>query len=138
MLKILAITTILLSTVFFVADLRAAEPAKEKSKRDYEKLVADLVNRNPEPTNADIDHDRATFAKDYDWNELNRIDKSLQILIDNFDEAWPTLVKHQKDKEYCLTAHHCTSTNYDSNYSVGGVCSILLRKSCRSLHSFDS
>jgi hypothetical protein len=117
---------ILLSLIGFGLPIivHAAEP---KEKLDYEKLIKELVNKNTEPTEKDS-HRRFIFAKEYDWNEVARIDKVLQTIIDNFDDAWPTLVKHVNDKEYSFSAHIDFEDAYDANYSVGQVCRTVLRE----------
>jgi hypothetical protein len=125
------VSSILIFTLVDFVEHSCAQDSKgatPSAKLDFEELVADLANRNPEPSNASVDFAHATFAKDFNWGEAKRVGKSLQTLIDHFDEAWPTLVKHMNDKPYCLTAHISVSTDYDRNFSVGETCRRLLKE----------
>lgn len=92
---------------------------------EAEKLVASFANENPLPKLFGERRERkAVFPRNYDWEEQARVVKAVQNVLKVADEAWPALIDHLEDEEFCLVYYSDAfgREEYPSIQTVGDVC----------------
>ena len=124
--RLLSITIVFVSAICVVAAVVAnrfsttknmvMSPPRQTSI-DFASLVDSLANRNAEPTI--VGGWSAAFDARYDFSEQVRIDRAIDVILIELDEAWPHLIEHLGDRRYSYTIGF-DETTY--NYSVSDVC----------------
>ncbi len=103
----------------------AIEPRNKVLAINVIDAIKSLGNQNKPPAiRGTIPDQTALFSETYDWKEQERVIKTIDALTEHIDTAWPSILDHVNDREYCITLQ------YDSevyNHSVGDVCKIMLR-----------
>jgi hypothetical protein len=85
-----------------------------------EKLVAALTTTNRPPKIVKFaDEGYPVFPADFDWNEYRRVTTAIKNVTSNFEVAWPSLVEHMTDMDYCFTVEWDDAASNDSR---GDVC----------------
>jgi hypothetical protein len=111
----------------------AAKNTDEAKKIDYKRLVDSLASKNhvPKLIKGDFNNQYPVFAADYDWSEVDRIAKAVDVLIENAEEAWAHLVAGIEDDRYSLTIETDTSVNSSENAEVGRLCAKIVNSYIR-------
>lgn len=91
-----------------------------------ESLMGQLASKNKPPMVRKEVAPYALFPRDFDWDDQKRIIGVIEILQNKAQEDMPALLSHLDDERYCITLESDQSA---SNYSVGGICRLLLQKS---------
>jgi hypothetical protein len=101
---------------------------REKPKVDYKALVDSLVSKNtaPELVRGTPGTQYPVFPADYDWSEVQRIKKAIEVLIENGEEAWPQLIAGPADNRYSLTIHEEYSVTTSENVNAGTLCYLIV------------
>src|SRR5262249_2543333 len=99
-------------------------PSESTRHEDYDMLVASLANKNlPPKIVGEVPHEKAMFPDDYDWSEHQRVLKVIQQLVENFEEALPSLVAHLQDDRHCMTFRYEATVQ---NHTISKVCQMLI------------
>lgn len=112
----------------FITSLRPSKilaDALKSIQPTIQELIKALANKNEPPPIDDSGPGRAVFPPDYDWVEQARVISVWQKLHDRGEEAFPDLVAHVKDREYCVSCPHF-NTGAWSNRTVGKICWYIL------------
>ena len=137
--RLLIVASVLLSLTLVAVSpgpaARGAGPAKPAKKSDPapmavtekgERLIKALSTTNRPPRLSD-DHEDSRFPdfpKDFNWKEYARVRDAIKELDANSEEAWPSIVEHMTDTDYCFTADFIECA---VNYSRGDVCFVIAR-----------
>jgi hypothetical protein len=113
--------------VHCMSSIRGAERDPKEAPRaaDVDRLMEALVTTNLPPERQEMPGGgfyKLKFSATFDWTEYARVVRTIKELERIAEDAWPQIVDHMLDKEYCVSTDR-NGSGY--NYSRGQVCYLL-------------
>jgi hypothetical protein len=98
------------------------EKTVDPDRKAIESLIAELrsPNKDPNPTNKYL----VEYPKEYDWKAQRKVDTARQKLTELGRDAFPILIEHRDDKEYCCPLGE--GANPLLSLSVGNACCLII------------